>query len=80
MEREELAQYLSGTCGLVEIRGHYVIVELPPGLSTSERGRRLLGLEVSLRENVDPLAEVFLEPTGDLNKLRILLRGVKTDD
>ena len=69
-------QYLAGTSTLVRIQGHHVIVALPTGLPTPERGRRLLALERELRTGWDLQAEVFLEAKGDLNQLRVRLRGV----
>jgi hypothetical protein len=62
---------------LVELRGHHVTVALKELLSTPERGSLLLETEKLLRREVDPRIEVFLEPKGDLNKLRLKLRGVK---
>lgn len=72
-----LPDLLNGTSFFVSCNGNIVIVALPSGLSTAERGRRLLNLERRLRCDIDPRIEVFLRPTGDLNKLRIKLRGVK---
>ena len=48
-----------------------------PSLSTAARGDLLLDLEIELKEKVDARTQVFLEPKGDMNKLRIKLRGVK---
>lgn len=48
-------------------------------MTTGERGHVLLEFEKRLRENGYPDAEVFLEPKGDINALRLRLRGVKTD-
>lgn len=75
-DNAEIIQHLAGTSELLAVRRHHVIVQLPPNLPTVERGRRLLGLEVVLRQTLDPLAEVFLEPKQDLNKLRQRLRGI----
>ena len=72
----DVEAYLNGTCDLIEVRKTYITVELPAGLSTEERGRRLMGLEKILRKEVDVRAEVFLRPTQDANRLRQLLRGV----
>ena len=73
----EIDHYLAGTSTLVRVQGHHVIVVLPQGLPTPERGRRLLALERELRIEWHPKAEVFLEATGDLNQLRVRLRGVE---
>lgn len=70
-----LGQYLNGTSTLVRQQKHHVIVALPDGLPAAEMGQRLMNLERVLRDEVDPQAEVFLEPTQDRNRLR-LLRGV----
>ena len=76
-DRLEVEPYLDGTSSLVRIQGHHVIVALPAGLPTQERGRRLLALERALRTGWAPKAEVFLEAKGDLNQLRVRLRGVQ---
>lgn len=76
-ERRSVEYCLAGTSDLVRVVGHYVTVALPPGLPTPERGRRLLGLEGELRARWNGSAEVFLEAKGDLNKLRVRLRGVQ---
>ena len=73
---ERIEHLLDGTSTFVRVQGHHVIVALPPGLPTPERGRRLLALEKELRLYCDPKAEVFLEPTQDRNALR-RLRGVQ---
>mgnify|MGYP001603188468 FL=1 len=70
--------YLAGTSTLVRVQGYHVTVALPVGLPTPERGRRLLALERELRIEWHPKTEVFLEATGDLNALRVKLRGVLT--
>lgn len=72
-----LLDSLGGTSSLVRVQGSHVTVALPEGLATAERGRRLLSLEKKLRQVWRPEAEVFLEAKGDLNKLRVLLRGVQ---
>jgi hypothetical protein len=48
-------------------------------MTTAERGHVLLEFEKRLRQNGYLDAEVFLEPKGDINALRLRLRGVKTD-
>lgn len=72
-----LRDSLAGTCVLIGVERSHVTVALPGGLATAERGRRLLALEKELRQGWDPRAEVFLEGKGDLNKLRVMLRGVQ---
>ena len=73
----EMEALLAGTSNLVRVQGHQVIVALPDGLPTPERGYRLLSLERLLRQEWDQKAEVFLEAKGDLNRLRVKLRGVQ---
>ena len=73
----DVTELLAGTSSLVRIQRHQVIVALPEGLSTPERGSRLLNLERTLRQHWHPQAEVFLEAKGDLNRLRVKLRGVQ---
>ena len=75
MDEKAVIPLLAGTSSLIALRHHHVIVELPKGLPTAERGRRLLNLERALREGVDPKAEVFLEPMQDKNAIR-RFRGV----
>ena len=55
-----------------------LVLRLREPLPTVERGRLLLDLERRLRREVEPCIEVMLEPRGDVNKLRLKLRGVKT--
>jgi hypothetical protein len=45
-------------------------------LPAAQRGKLLLDTEKKLRKMVDAKLEIFLEPRGDLNKLRQQLRGV----
>jgi hypothetical protein len=73
----EVTDYLAGTATLVRVQRHHVTVALPDGLPTPERGRRLMALERVLRQDWDARAEVFLEPRGDMNQLRVRLRGVQ---
>ena len=63
---------------VVRVHNYDVIVRLiGPTLSVAERGDLLLDLEMDLRKRVNPNMQVFLEPKGDLNKLRTKLRGIK---
>ena len=61
---------------LEKIQGKHVIVTVKEKLSTADRGALLLDTEKQLRKQLDAKLEVFLEPKGDLNKLRLQLRGV----
>ena len=61
---------------LERIQGKHVIVTVKGKLSTADRGALLLDAEKRLRKQLDTKLEVFLEPKGDLNKLRLQLRGV----
>ncbi len=47
-------------------------------LTSSVRGKKLLDFEKKMRGFGSPY-EVFLEPQGDINKLRLKLRGVKVE-
>jgi len=58
------------------MQGKHVIVSMKEKLSAAERGKLLLDTEKQLRNKLDAKLEVFLEPRGDLNKLRQQLRGV----
>ena len=63
---------------LVRVTNYQVIIRLiGPKLSTAARGDLLLDLELDLQNKIDSRLQVFLEPSGDMNKLRIKLRGVK---
>jgi hypothetical protein len=46
-------------------------------MTTVERGSALLKFERDARRTVDQSIQVFLAPQGDLNKLRLITRGVK---
>jgi|TARA_Y100000310_G_scaffold128146_1_gene127309 hypothetical protein len=46
-------------------------------MSIAKRGNCLMDIERILRNHLDQSIEVFLEPQGDMNKLRVKLRGVK---
>ena len=61
---------------LEKIQGKHVIVTVKEKLSAADRGALLLDTEKRLRKQLDAKLEVFLEPKGDLNKLRLQLRGV----
>jgi len=61
---------------LEKIQGKHVIVTVKEKLSAADRGALLLDTEKQLRKQLDAKLEVFLEPKGDLNKLRLQLRGV----
>lgn len=80
MNVEQITALMVGTSSLLEVHGHIVVVELPPNLTTPDRGHRLLSLEMTLRHDLDPEAEVFLRPRGDLNKVRQRLRGVSLNE
>ena len=56
--------------------GHRLTLKCLHPMSIADKGHSLLALEKKLRM-YDPHIEVFLEPTGDMNKLRLKLRGVK---
>lgn len=76
INRSIVEPHLAGTSDLLEIRGCHVVVRLPDGLPTAERGRRLMDLEKTLRREVDVRAEVFLRPMQDRNAVR-RFRGVE---
>ena len=48
-------------------------------MPTGKRGKLLLDTEKQLRKALNQRLEVLLEPRGDLNKLRLQLRGVELD-
>ena len=61
---------------LLSLQTWQVTVEIVEPLATAERGHLLLETERLLRSQIDPQIEVFLQPKGDMNKLRERLRGV----
>ena len=75
--QEQVEAYLPPGVECVSLQGVRLTVRVTAPLSTPMRGSLLLGLEKLLRDKVDRRLEVFLEPTGDVNKLRVKLRGVK---
>ncbi len=78
ISRTLLTEPYKSSLKLVSISAYSVILTMiGPSLSTAARGDLLLDLEIELKEKVDARTQVFLEPKGDMNKLRIKLRGVK---
>ena len=61
----------------VRLQGRRVTLRMTAPMLTPERGHMLLEFERRLRREVDAKLEVFLEPKGDVNTLRVKLRGVK---
>ncbi len=73
-----IKEILEPTSQLVHRNRYHLTVKMNDlDLSTPARGEMLLNAEIKLRAQVDPRIEVFLEPKGDINKLRLKLRGVK---
>lgn len=62
---------------MVSFQGHRLVLRMKAAMGTAERGHLLLDLEKRLHREIDPELTVFLTPTGDAEKLRIKLRGVK---
>ena len=67
---------LDSRLALEKIQDKHVIVTVKEKLSAADRGALLLDTEKQLRKQLNEKLEVFLEPKGDLNKLRLQLRGV----
>ena len=76
---ERIRALLDSRVELLFIRGHHVIVSIREAIPTPKRGKLLLDTEKELRREIDERLEVFLEPKGDINKLRLELRGVGLD-
>ena len=74
---EEVKARLPVAVEFVSLQGVRLTLRVLVPLTTPQRGHLLLDLEKALREKVDKRLEVFLEPKGDANVLRIRLRGVK---
>ena len=76
MEADILA-LLPPSTEFVRLQGRRVTLRMKEPMPTPERGHMLLEFERRLRREVDAKLEVFLEPKGDVNTLRVKLRGVK---
>ena len=76
MEADILPLLPPGT-EFVRLQGRRVTLRMTAPMPTPERGHMLLEFERRLRREVDAKLEVFLEPKGDVNTLRVKLRGVK---
>ena len=73
----DIATLLPPQVELVRISGMRVTLRMKADMATPERGAMLLNFEKFLREATTEPYEIFLEPRGDMNKLRIKLRGVE---
>ena len=76
MEADILSRLPPGT-DFVRLQGRRLTLRMAAPMPTPERGHMLLEFERRLRREVDSHLEVFLEPKGDVNTLRVKLRGVK---
>ena len=74
-----VASLLDSRLELLRIQGSQVILAVKERMSTPARGILLLDTERQLRREFKQQLEVFLEPKGDLSKLRERLRGVNLD-
>lgn len=80
-ERLRLVQAVLDS-SLIALEAHpdgRVVVELQGALNAAGRGELLRKAELVLKALVDPGLMVWLQPRGDLNRLR-QLRGVKVKD
>ena len=73
----DVREWLDESLTLVRIEGHHKVILRCKPMEMSVRGHLLLETEKMLRRQVDQSIEVYLEPKGDVNKLRTKLRGVK---
>ena len=73
---ERVKSFLDPGLKLERVQGKHVIVSVKENLPAAQRGKLLLDTEKKLRKTLDAKLEIFLEPRGDLNKLRQQLRGV----
>ena len=60
----------------ISLRGKSLTLRLKERMPTAEYGHMLLELEKRLHREVSPDLQVFLQPKGDMEKLRTKLRGV----
>ena len=83
VSKEDLSQrvipLLDRRLELLRIQRYQVILSVREPMSTPERGKLLLDTERRLRKEINQRLEVFLEPKGDMSKLRQRLRGVTLD-
>jgi len=77
---EELQNLIRGILDprleLLRVQNAHVYVKVKERMLTGERGHLLLETEKTLSRATGLPLEVFLEPMGDMNKLRQRLRGV----
>ena len=77
---EELQDLIRGILDprleLLWVQKTHVYLKVKERMSTGERGHLLLEAQKTLRRATGQPLEVFLQPTGDLNKIRQRLRGV----
>ena len=76
---EKIKGLLDHRLEFLRIQGKQVILSVKEQMPTSLRGKLLLDTERQLRRDVSETLEVFLEPKGDLSKLRQQLRGISLD-
>ena len=61
----------------VGLRGRHIYLKSIRKMTIEQRGHDLMVIENEVRAMFPHPYEVFLEPVGDMNKLRQRLRGVK---
>lgn len=61
----------------VSLHGNRLTVRMKKAMPTAERGHMLLELEKRIHREISPSVDVFLQPRGDMEQLRVKLRGVK---
>ena len=76
---ENVKPLLDPRLTLLKIQGQQVILSVKEKMPSGKRGKLLLDTEKQLRKALGQPLEVLLEPRGDLNKLRLQLRGVQLD-
>jgi len=77
-DQDRIRAVLDSRLKLLRIQNKHVYVEVKEKMLTGERGHLILETEKALRRETGQPWEVFLEPRGDMNKLRLQLRGVNT--
>ena len=68
---------LPGDFAWVALRGRHIYLKSIRKMTIQTRGHALMLIENYVRSMFKHPYEVFLEPVGDMNKLRQRLRGVK---
>ena len=76
---EKIRSLLDPRLELVRVEGQRVVLLVKEVMKTPDRGKLLLDTEKYLRRELSRPVEIYLDPRGDINKLRQQLRGISLD-